>query len=67
LSPEDAILSKLEWAKESASTQQMQDVLGILRMQYGKLDRDYLWKWAGVLGVRDTLAKLLEEVRKELE
>ncbi len=67
LSPEDAILSKLEWAKESGSVQQTQDVLGILRMQFEKLDRDYLWKWAEVLGVRDTLEKLWEETRKELE
>jgi len=67
LTPEDAILSKLEWAKESASEQQMRDVLGVLQIQYERLDKGYLWKWAERLGVQDTLAKLLEKMRKDTE
>jgi len=67
LSPEDAILSKLEWAKESASEQQMRDVLGVLQIQGGELDEHYLWKWAESLGVQDTLAKLLEKSREGME
>jgi len=67
LSPEDAILSKLEWAKESASEQQLRDVLGVLQVQGKKLDEQYLWKWAKSLGVQDTLAKLLEKSRKSME
>ncbi len=67
LSPEDVILSKLEWAKESGSERQMQDVLGVLQMRRGSLDEEYLRKWADVLGVQDLLKKLLEEARKELE
>jgi len=67
LSPEDVILSKLEWAKESRSERQMQDVLGVLQMRRGSLDEEYLRKWAEVLGVQDLLKKLLEEARKEME
>ncbi len=67
LSPEDAILSKLEWAKESMSERQMQDVLGVLQMRRGSLDEEYLRKWADVLGVQDLLKRLLEEARKEME
>jgi hypothetical protein len=67
LSPEDAILSKLEWAKESGSAQQAQDVLGILQMQSEKLDKSYLWEWAEILGVRGSLEELWEKVRKELK
>jgi hypothetical protein len=67
LSPEDAILSKLEWAKGSASEQQMRDVLGVLQIQGRKLDEQYLWKWAKSLGVQDTLAKLLEKSREGME
>jgi len=67
LSPEDAILSKLEWAKESASEQQMRDVLGILQIQGRKLDERYLWKWAQSLGVQDTLRKLCEKSQEGME
>jgi len=67
LSPEDAILSKLEWAKDSASEQQMRDVLGVLQIQGRKLDEQYLWKWAESLGVQEILAKLLEKSREGME
>ncbi len=65
LSPEDVILSKLEWAKESRSERQMQDVLGVLQMRRGSLDEEYLRRWADVLGVQDLLKKLLQEAWKE--
>jgi hypothetical protein len=58
-SPEDVVLSKLEWARESASEQQLQDALGVLLVQNERLDRDYLKKWAAVLGVADMLTDLL--------
>jgi hypothetical protein len=67
LSPEDVILSKLEWANQSASQRQIQDVLGVLQMRRESLDQEYLWKWADVLGVQDLLKKLLEEVQNEME
>jgi hypothetical protein len=67
LSPEDVILSKLEWAKQSASQRQMQDVLGVLQMRHESLDKEYLRKWADVLGVQDLLKKLLKEAQKEME
>jgi hypothetical protein len=67
LSPEDVILSKLTWAKESMSERQMQDVLGVLQVRRESLDEEYLRKWADVLGVQDLLRKLLEEAQKEME
>lgn len=67
VSPEDAILSKLEWAKESDSQQQMEDVLGVIQAQRGNLDEQYLLKWGEDLGVRDRLVKLLERARAESE
>jgi hypothetical protein len=67
LSPEDAILSKLEWAKQSESQQQLQDVLGVLQMRHGSLDEEYLQRWADALGVQDLLKKLLEKAQKEME
>jgi hypothetical protein len=67
LSPEDAIPSKLESAKESRSQEQMQDALGVLQVRRGSLDEEYLRKWAGVLAVRDLLSGLLEEARRDME
>ncbi len=65
VSAEDAILSKLEWAKDSASSQQLQDALGVLQIQDDRLDMDYLRKWAEDLGVRDRLEALLEKTRQD--
>jgi len=66
-SPEDVILSKLEWAKDSGSQQQTQDVLGVLQVQCGHLDREYLRRWAEELGVADKLGELLEEVERQAQ
>jgi hypothetical protein len=59
-SPEDAVLSKLEWAKESASEQQIQDALSVLMVQRESLDEGYLKEWAEALGVLDLLTELLD-------
>ncbi len=55
VSPEDVILSKLEWARKSESSQQFQDALGVAVVQYDCLDRDYLYKWAKELQVESSL------------
>jgi hypothetical protein len=53
-SPEDTILAKLVWAKESGgSEKQRQDVLSVLEIQFTKLDFAYLDSWAKTLGVED--------------
>jgi len=67
ISPEDVILSKLEWAKDSGSQQQMQDVLGVLQVQGEHLDREYLWKWAQELGVANKLEELFEVVARQVQ
>lgn len=54
--PEDLALSKLAWARESRSPQQLADVRGLLAV--APLDREYLRRWAPELGV----AELLREV-----
>ena len=57
VSPEDLILSKLDWAKESRSQMQLDDVRNLLRSVQG-LDTEYLSRWVDRLG----LATLYEEV-----
>jgi hypothetical protein len=61
LSPEDSILSKLEWSKGRQSQTQFKDALGVLETQKDTLDFDYLKKWAKELEVEDSLGNLLEE------
>jgi hypothetical protein len=68
LSPEDSILSKLLWAKQSRSEQQLNDVMKIIEARAGSLDMKYLNKWAKVLEVEDDLNKCLsriEDLRKK--
>ena len=64
LSPEDSILSKLEWSKGRESQIQFNDALGVLNVQWDRLDFDYLKKWAKELEVEDSLEHLLKEIRK---
>jgi len=64
VSPEDAILSKLEWSKESESELQFRDALGVSVVQWGRLDREYLRKWARELGVEDPLEILLSKAEE---
>jgi hypothetical protein len=64
LSPEDVILSKLDWAKDSGSDLQFRDVFGVIKVQWDELDWDYLRHWAKELDVEENLEKVIEEVRK---
>ena len=63
VSPEDIILLKLEWYRLGGemSDRQWGDVLGVLRVQAGRLDDAYLDRWAADLGVSDLLAKARAE------
>ena len=63
-SPEDTILSKLEWYRlgGEVSDRQWRDILGVLKTRQGELDLDYLQKWAGELKVTDLLERALKEV-----
>ncbi|WP_204104441.1 MULTISPECIES: hypothetical protein [Spirulina sp. CCY15215] len=60
-SPEDTILSKLQWQQQSQSEKQWRDVLGILKVQRELLDLDYLQEWAIQLGLSEDLRLVLAE------
>jgi len=58
---EDVVLLKLEWfrAGGEASDRQWGDVVGVIRVAAGTLDRSYLARWAPELGVSDLLDRAL--------
>ena len=62
-SPEDVILSKLEWYRMGGevSDRQWRDILGVLKTRAGELDLEYLRKWAYELKVTDLLERALKE------
>lgn len=60
-SPEDVILSKLDWFRqgEGVSERQWNDILGVLKVQRDSLDMQYLWQWAAELELSDLLQRAM--------
>lgn len=56
---EDTVLRKLLWyrAVDEVSERQWADVLGMLRVQGGALDREYLDHWAAALALTELLSR----------
>jgi hypothetical protein len=58
-SPEDSVLSKLEWAKKGGgSERQLADVAGVVEVER-HLDRGYIARWARELEVLDLWERLI--------
>ena len=63
--PEDTILSKLEWSLDSDSERQYRDALQVAIVGCETIERGYLRRWAGELGVGELLDKLLAEADEQ--
>jgi len=59
---EDTILSKLDWFKQSDIQKHYEDVLGIFEVQAGKLDIDYIKKWAKHFSFLDVVEDILKKI-----
>lgn len=61
-SPEDVVLSKLEWSRLSGgSERQLADVAGVVASVGTELDIEYIERWLDVLQVRDGWTKVNAE------
>jgi len=64
-SPEDLILIKLRWYKETQSSRHLEDIESILKISGKKLDKQYLRQWAKKLKVSEILSKAVRQ-REEI-
>jgi len=63
--PEDTILMKLHWGKESGgSDKHYADALRVYEVQCGLLDLEYLRDWARTLGVSAMLERIEEQAER---
>jgi len=58
IAPEDLILSKLRWSRQGGSLRQVEDARRVFELQKERLDRAYLKRWAGELGIQDLLEQI---------
>ena len=67
-SPEDTVLHKLLWfqAGRQISDRQWGDLVGVLKVQGRRLDREYLQRWSMELGIEDLLKGAMVEAGLEL-
>ncbi len=62
-SPEDVIIKKMEYYKESDHEKHLRDITGILKVSGDAIDREYISQWAERLG----LVEIWDAVRKRVE
>ena len=60
---EDVVLHKLDWYVQGGESGERQwtDILGVLRVQAGRLDLDYMRHWGARIGVGHLLERVLRE------
>jgi hypothetical protein len=60
-SPEDVVVNKLRWGKQSQSQKQWRDVLGVLKAQQEILDYEYMHHWAAEFDLSSDLEQVTLE------
>lgn len=67
ITPEDIIVAKLIAHRETGSDKHLQDVRGVLVMQWGELDLEAVRRSARASGMLEVFEDLLEAARREVE
>lgn len=57
--PEDVVIVKLDWYKQSESERHLDDAVGVWQVQSGKLDEEYVERWCK----KQSTMTVLQEVR----
>lgn len=65
ITPEDLILTKLKWFKDSDSSRHFMDAMGIFKIQKDILDENYIIKWAKFLELGDLWNELKNKIINE--
>lgn len=62
--PEDIVLNKLLWYQDGGgvSDRQWEDAKGVLKVQGASLDYQYLEHWAELLGIKELMDRLKQEL-----
>jgi hypothetical protein len=65
---EDTVVQKLIWYRlgNEVSDRQWQDLIGVIQVQWDRLDRDYLQQWATQLGLSGLLDEALADAGRDL-
>lgn len=58
ISPDDLIIAKLLWAKDTRSPMQIEDIRLLLKDRAAGLDTDYIQRWVAELGLETILAEV---------
>lgn len=61
VTPEDIVLMKLIWHKDTQSQKQWENACGVLRVQGMRLDWKFLRTWASKLGMDQELSRLTQQ------
>jgi hypothetical protein len=62
VSPEDAIIKKLEYFREGGSEKHLRDIAGVLKSCREPIDTAYISSWAERMGVGDVWSKIQRRV-----
>ena len=61
-SAEDVVITKLRWSKQGRRSKDVQDVLGVLSVQQGRLDLPYIRHWCSAHGTLELFEKTLASI-----
>lgn len=61
---EDVVIQKLRWSRHGQRPKDVEDVRGVLAVQAGRLDLDYIRRWCDQHGTRSLFEQLFVESRR---